>query len=89
MTTEQRRALENTIPTTEVIRDAVTFPRDRLGEPMDISGERFDAWLSNDRADTWEEACEAIAWALANGSPTAAVGYVAENNPYRKDSHDG
>lgn len=51
MTTEQCRALAKTIPTTEVIRDAVTFPRDRLGEPLDISGERFDAWLAQVKRD--------------------------------------
>ena len=48
---EQRRALASTVPTTDVIRDAVTFPRDRLGEPLDISGDRFDAWLARVRRD--------------------------------------
>lgn len=51
MTTEQRRALANMIPTTEVIKDAVTYPRERLGEPLDISAERFDAWLARVRRD--------------------------------------
>ncbi|MGP5376344.1 hypothetical protein ACTXM8_10165 [Brachybacterium alimentarium] len=61
MTTEQRRALANSIPSTEVIRDAVTFPRDRLGEPLDISGERFDAWLAQVRRDAAREALDGLA----------------------------
>ncbi len=56
MTTEQRRALANATPTTDVIRDAVTFPRDRLGEPLDISPERFEAWLARVRRDAKAEA---------------------------------
>ena len=59
MTTEQRRALANATPTTDVIRDAVTFPRDRLGEPLDISPERFEAWLARVRRDAWTEGCRA------------------------------
>lgn len=51
----QREALEKTVPTTEVIRDAVTFPRNRLGEPMDISAERFDKWLESVKAEVWDE----------------------------------
>lgn len=58
---EQRRALANTTPTTEVIRDAVTFPRDRLGEPLDISGERFDAWLAQVKRTAAREALDGLA----------------------------
>lgn len=61
MTTEQRRALANTTPTTEVIRDAVMFPRDRLGEPLDISGPRFDAWLAQVRRDAARAALHDLA----------------------------
>ena len=61
MTTEQRRALGGTIPTTEVIRDAVTFPRDRLGEPLDISPERFAAWLARVRRDAERAALDGLA----------------------------
>ncbi|WP_022886383.1 hypothetical protein [Glaciibacter superstes] len=32
-------------PTTDVIRQACTFERNRLGEPRTISVERFDRWL--------------------------------------------
>ena len=61
MTTEQRRALANTTPTTDAIRDAVTFPRDRLGEPLDISPERFEAWLARVRRDAAREALDGLA----------------------------
>ena len=61
MTTEQRRALANTTPTTDAIRDAVTFPRDRLGEPLDISPERFAAWLARVRRDAAREALDGLA----------------------------
>lgn len=61
MTTGQRRALAKTTPTTEVIRDAVTFPRDRLGEPLDISGDRFDAWLAQAERDAAREALTTLA----------------------------
>ena len=60
MTTEQRRALANTTPTTDAIRDAVTFPRDRLGEPLDISPERFEAWLARVRRDAAREALDGL-----------------------------
>ena len=61
MTNEQRRALANATPTTDVIRDAVTFPRDRLGEPLDISPERFEAWLARVRRDAAREALDGLA----------------------------
>lgn len=73
MTTEQRRALANTTPTTDVIRDAVTYPRDRLGEPLDISGPRFDAWLAQVKRDAWAEGAEYAA---------ARPGYYPDENPY-------
>ncbi|MGO2362323.1 MAG: hypothetical protein ACTH6N_14505 [Brachybacterium tyrofermentans] len=60
MTTEQRRALADTTPTTEVIRDAVTYPRDRLGEPLDISAERFDAWLAQVKRDAARAALDGL-----------------------------
>ncbi|MGP5050205.1 hypothetical protein ACTXI9_01725 [Brachybacterium alimentarium] len=69
MTTEQRRALAKTIPTNEVIRDAVTFPRDRLGEPLDISPERFDAWLAQVRRDAARAALDGLAEAAGIRAP--------------------
>ena len=42
-------------PITEVIRDAVSFPRERLGEPRPIKPEAFDRWLEQVKAEAWEE----------------------------------
>ena len=33
-------------PTTEVVKDASCFPRNRLGEPRGIEPEAFDRWLA-------------------------------------------
>lgn len=74
MTTEQRRALADTIPTTEVIKDAVTYPRDRLGEPLDISGDRFDSWLARVRREAAREALDGL---------SAWLGDLAEKHPAR------
>ena len=78
MTTEQRRALADTIPTTEVIRDAVTFPRDRLGEPLDISPERFEAWLARVRRDAAREVGQYIERHHPDGltEKTTVLGYI-------------
>lgn len=35
------------------------------------------------RGDGWDEACQALAWAMENGSIEEAPAYVAANNPYR------
>lgn len=42
--------------TTEVVRDAVTYPRKRLGEPRDMTAEQFDRWL----AEVVREASEKV-----------------------------
>ena len=42
-------------PTTEVVRDAVSFPRERLGEPRPIKPEAFDRWLSRVKFEAWKE----------------------------------
>ena len=60
MSAAQRRVLAGTTPTTEVIKDAVTFPRERLGEPLDIAPERFEAWLSRVRRDAAREALDRL-----------------------------
>lgn len=44
------------VPTVEVVRDAVTFPRQRLGEPRPISGEAFDRFVAKIKADSLREA---------------------------------
>lgn len=35
------------------------------------------------RADAWDEAVQAMAWAIDNGPLTSALPYVRRNNPYR------
>lgn len=42
-------------PTTEVVRHAVSYPRERLGEPRRINPEAFDRWLSRVKFEAWEE----------------------------------
>ena len=42
-------------PTTEVIRHALAYPRERLGEPRPIKTEAFDRWLNRIKADAWDE----------------------------------
>ena len=43
-------------PTTEVVRDAATFPRRRIGEPRDMTSAEFNRWLANEKAKAIEEA---------------------------------
>ena len=83
MAAEQRRALASATPTTDVIRDAVTFPRDRLGEPLDISPERFAAWLARVRRDAAREALDGLAIDLA---VTSGCTEAEEVRDYR-DAH--
>ena len=56
-------------PTTEVIRHALAFPRERLGEPRPIKPEAFDRWLKQVRADAKADAL-ADAGLLARPLPT-------------------
>ena len=42
-------------PTTEVIRHAVSFPRERLGEPRPIKPEAFDRWLEQVKSEARDE----------------------------------
>lgn len=41
----------NWTPSYEVVKDAVTYPRDRLGEPLDMTKEQFDRFLNHERAE--------------------------------------
>ena len=90
MAAEQRRALASATPTTDVIRDAVTFPRDRLGEPLDISPERFAAWLARVRRDAAREALDGL---LADKAHMAALlraengGNVEDVLTHYRDTH--
>ena len=45
-------------PTTEVIRHAVTYRRERLGEPRPIKPEAFDRWLEQVKAEAWDAALD-------------------------------
>ena len=71
-------------PTTEVVRHAVSYPRERLGEPRPIKPEAFDRWLEQVKAEAWEEGKRAglrqSDWEHGD-TPTM---YVAVN-PYRKE----
>ena len=63
-------------PTTEVIRHALAFPRERLGEPRPIKPEAFDRWLEQVKAEVWDECCYETM-----GQGTAQI----PDNPYRKE----
>ena len=43
---ERDTSMSDYTPTTYVIRHAVGYPRQRLGEPREISGDEFDRWLA-------------------------------------------
>lgn len=69
-------------PTTLVVRHAVTFPRERLGEPRPIKPEAFDRWLDQVRADAWE----AGRIDSQRNAKNDAYGTRKEiTNPYRKE----
>ena len=60
-------------PTEEVIRDAVTFERDRLGEPRPIKPDAFDRFIAGLRAETLRD------W--ADGTAAALIERGAELDP--------
>ena len=65
-------------PTTEVIRHALAFPRERLGEPRPIKPGAFDRWLEQVKAEVWDECCD----------ETMEQGTVQiPDNPYRKETN--
>ena len=70
-------------PTTEVIRHAVAFPRERLGEPRPIKPEAFDRWLKQVRAEAWEEGKRAGLRQSDWEHGDTATQYVAAN-PYKE-----
>ena len=86
-------------PTTDVVRDACTFPRERLGEPRPINPEAFDRWLAEVKAEAWDEGhqtprvrnpsgCDCGAWA---GYECACGrwgnGKIITPNPHRNGGH--
>lgn len=69
-------------PTTLVVKDAVTFPRERLGEPRPIKPEAFDRWLEQVKAEAWEEG-------MSSTWPEMTKHLVVyANNPYRQKEQD-
>ena len=65
-------------PTTDVVLDAVTFPRRRLGEPRDMTEAAFSRWLAGPDAEIRAEALAPIRAALA-GHPACDDG--PDDNP--------
>lgn len=61
------------VPTMEVVRDAVTFPRERLGEPRPVSGEAFDRFVAKIKADAVREAHVHIGENLISGGNVFAA----------------
>ena len=48
------------VPTLLVVRHAVSFPRERLGEPRPISGDAFDRFIAKVKADALREAARKL-----------------------------
>ena len=88
-------------PTTEVIRHAVSYPRERLGEPRPIRPEAFDRWLDQTlreaKAEAWDEGhrtpqdrepdgCQCGAWYEGEcACGLFGTGTIITPNPYRKE----
>jgi len=87
MSTDQRRALAATTPTTEVIKDAVTYPRERLGEPLDISPERFEAWLAGVKRYAAREALDGLAAVHDDGTLIGPHSLVGDAARHHRDTH--
>ena len=71
-------------PTTEVIRHAVSFPRERLGEPRPIKPEAFDRWLEQVKAEAWDQGYTSgmsNAMRRMSDEPKAPL----TRNPYRQE----
>lgn len=68
-------------PTTEVIRHALAFPRERLGEPRPIKPEAFDRWLEQVKAEAWEEGHHAGQHNEHEHRPRRVM-----TNPYRQET---
>jgi len=68
------------IPTTEVIKDACTFPRERLGEPRNMKPEDFDRWLEQVKEEAWDQGfAHSVRTNFHSRMPRL------EDNPYRKE----
>ena len=76
--------MTNYTPTTEVIRHAVSFPRERLGEPRPIKPEAFDRWLEQVKAEAWDKGYtsgRSNAMRRMSDEPKAPL----TRNPYRQE----
>ena len=71
-------------PNTDVIRQAVTFERNRLGEPRTISAEKFDRWLAAHDAGV-----ASTAWKQGHLKGFYAATPLGIGNPYRKTEPEG
>lgn len=72
------------VPTTDVVRDAVTFPGRRLGEPRDMTEAAFDRWLAAHDREVAEKAWdEGYDTAIRDEDRGSSI------NPYRSSSDCG
>ena len=62
-------------PDTDVIRQAVTFERNRVGEPRTIKVEAFERWLAAHDAEVAATAMEHAAEWLVNGENAGIIAY--------------
>lgn len=70
---------EGWTPTYEVVLDALTYPRDRLGEPLDMTKEQFDRFLNHERAQAIRDVATGfIDWDIL-------YGHEPETDQYRED----
>lgn len=71
-------------PTTEVIRHALAFPRERLGEPRPIKPEAFDRWLEQVKSEAWEEGKRAgLRQSDTANQPVQGARSMSENTTWR------
>lgn len=80
MSEEQKTGRGETwTPTYEVLLDALTYPRDRLGEPLDMTKEQFDRFLNHERA----EAIRGVATGFIDWD--ILYGHEPESEQYREN----
>ena len=65
-------------PPTEVIRQAVTFERNRLGEPRTISVEKFERWLAKHDTEVAAKVLTEVAADVESGKP------IQDGSEYRQ-----
>ncbi|MDZ5076758.1 hypothetical protein [Nesterenkonia sp. HG001] len=83
-------------PTTEVVKHAACFPRERLGEPRPIDRNAFDRWLAgvvrDAKAEAWDKGYRAHEeWRYRQDDAIAEGQWVridSPRNPYRERTDD-